>query len=159
MFTQSQRPYQHLLVALDFSPSGYAAFARAQSMAAQHSTRISVLHVVELPVNHVLEDNAVIGLPGIWDSSLIESLQQGAQHKMQQLAQQVAHGDLNIHFEMVIGHPADEICQYSTQYNVDCILMGFHGHSPLRALLGSTSHSVLQMAHCDVLNVKQHNKE
>ncbi|MBO1926624.1 universal stress protein [Thiomicrorhabdus sp. 6S2-11] len=162
MQTVQQSPYQHLLVAMDFSKSSYAALQRAICMAQQYQAQITVLHVIELPINPILEDNAVSGIPGVWDQQTTEVLLQAAKHKMQSLKEEISAlkpVDSVLNTEIKIGHPAREICTFTELNQVDCILIGFHGHSAWRAFIGSTSHSVLQEAKCDVLNVKIDNKD
>lgn len=157
MHTVQQSPYKHLLVAMDFSASSYAALYRAFCLAKQYQAKITVLHVVELPINPILEDNAVSGIPGVWDQQTTDVMLKATEDRMNLLQKQVAElhpeGTL-LNSKILVGHPAKEICEYSEQNQVDCILIGFHGHSAWRAIIGSISHSVLQEAKCDVLNVK-----
>ena len=44
------------------------------------------------------------------------------------------------------GKPAEAICNVAREVNADTIVVGSHGHGPLTALLGSTSHDLLRIA-------------
>ena len=55
----------------------------------------------------------------------------------------------------VWGHPADQICRFVKQNNVDLIVMGSHGRGGFQEmLLGSVSHSVVNKATCAVTIVR-----
>ena len=53
-----------------------------------------------------------------------------------------------------IGSPADEIHHLAEKLNADLIVIGTHGQSGLRLLLGSTANAVLHGVKRDVLAVK-----
>lgn len=53
-----------------------------------------------------------------------------------------------------IGAPADEIHHMADKLNADLIVIGTHGQSGLRLLLGSTANAVLHGVKRDVLAVK-----
>ena len=53
-----------------------------------------------------------------------------------------------------IGSPADEIHHMAEKLNADLIVIGTHGQSGLRLLLGSTANAVLHGVKRDVLAVK-----
>lgn len=151
------KSYQHLLVAVDFSDSSRAALNRAIKLATDLQAKITLVHVVELPVNPILEDVAVTGLPGLWDEELTKQWLDVARKQLDEwmtTIPQDSREKLQIEAKIQIGHPVQEICDYASQHQIDCILIGYHGHSALRNLIGSTSRSVLIEAECDVLNVK-----
>jgi nucleotide-binding universal stress UspA family protein len=53
------------------------------------------------------------------------------------------------------GYAGDTIADYASEVGADLIVMGSHGWGAVKsAVLGSTSHRVLQQAHCDVLVVR-----
>jgi nucleotide-binding universal stress UspA family protein len=53
------------------------------------------------------------------------------------------------------GYPADALVEYAEGVGADMIVIGSRGRGELAALfLGSTSHRILHLAHCDVLVVK-----
>jgi universal stress protein A len=57
-----------------------------------------------------------------------------------------------IHF--LRGKPAAEIKRMAQDIGADLVVIGSHGHNPIRALLGSIANAVLHGIHCDVLTVR-----
>jgi universal stress protein A len=53
-----------------------------------------------------------------------------------------------------MGNPADEIHNMANEIQADLIVIGKHGQSGLKLLLGSTANAVLHGVNCDVLAVK-----
>jgi nucleotide-binding universal stress UspA family protein len=140
-------PYQHILVATDFSkPARYAAL-RAMTLSEHYNADISLIHVIEdsaimmdyqdfVPVNieldHVLRDNATKQM-----TQLIEDL-----------------GLTDAPTEIGFGIPAIEITEYAEAHDVDLIVIASRGRRGLSRLLGSTARSVQHHANCDVLMVR-----
>lgn len=62
----------------------------------------------------------------------------------------------NVDFKIEIrrGSPADVICQYAHDNDIDCIVMGRRGLGGIRAVLGSVSTAVLRDSDLPVLVVK-----
>lgn len=53
------------------------------------------------------------------------------------------------------GHPADQICHYAEENDVDLIVIGSHGRTGIKkVLLGSVSHAVANQAPCPVTIVR-----
>ena len=57
-----------------------------------------------------------------------------------------------VHF--LRGKPAAEIRNLAAELGTDLLVIGSHGHNPIRAVLGSTANAVLHGIHCDVLTVR-----
>lgn len=58
------------------------------------------------------------------------------------------------HVNVEIGNPSDEIHHMAEKIGADLIVVGTHGQSGLRLLLGSTANAVLHGVKTDVLAVK-----
>jgi universal stress protein A len=52
------------------------------------------------------------------------------------------------------GNPSDETHNLAKEIQADLIVIGTHGQSGLKLLLGSTANAVLHGVKCDVLAVK-----
>ena len=60
-----------------------------------------------------------------------------------------------IHFEVLIGNAGTEITEYAKEIDAGLIIIPSHGRGPIkRLLLGSTTDSVVHLAHCPVLVLK-----
>ena len=58
-------------------------------------------------------------------------------------------------FEILDGSPADALCEFADQHQVDMIVVGSSGHSGFKKFfVGSVSEKVTKNAHCPVLIVK-----
>ncbi|MEA3406108.1 MAG: universal stress protein [Pseudomonadota bacterium] len=143
--------YQSILVAVDFSDSSDKALARAVQLASFYKASIKVVHVMELPTYPVLEDVAVMGLPGVWDPELTEQIQKVSVERLNKL---LTESGLNeSHGKLLIGAASNEILEYAHQMSAELIVMGRHGSSGWKSLLGSTTDTVLHQASCDVLAI------
>ena len=74
---------------------------------------------------------------------------------LKQLKDIAAHHDIPYsHLNVEIGSPADEIHSMAEKIDADLIVIGTHGQSGLKLLLGSTANAVLHGVQRDVLAVK-----
>ncbi|VAW49393.1 Universal stress protein family [hydrothermal vent metagenome] len=147
--------YQRILITTDFSEQSICALKRAQVMAEQWQAKLELLHVVDIPIYPVLEDVAIMGMPSLWDEDLAKTLLETSEKRLSGIAKQ--HGVAD--FMTISGNPSDEIITIAKVNKVDLIVMGFHGLSGFKKLIGSTTHSVINDAPCDVLAVKQEVKK
>ncbi len=139
--------YQHLLVALDFSPDNAQIIGRAQALAQAFSARISLVHVVEyIPLD--LANDLMLAQPIEVDEQMLDE----ARQQLQELAQTHGLADAPIH--CLNGSTKAEILQLAQQQGADLIVVGSHGRHGLALLLGSTANAVLHGASCDVLAVR-----
>ncbi|MCF6254365.1 MAG: universal stress protein [Thiomicrorhabdus sp.] len=143
--------YQRILIATDFSTQSFSALLKAQDMASKWGAKLELLHVVDIPIYPVLEDVALMGMPGLWDEELAKTLFETSEKRLKKIADQYGIAD----FMSISGNPGDEIITMAKVNEVDLIVMGFHGLSGFKRLIGSTTHSVINDAPCDVLAVKE----
>lgn len=142
--------YKHILIAIDFSENSVIALKKAQQLAAESQAKIELIHVVDIPIYPVLEDVAVMGMPGLWDDEVATNLMALSTEKLKHLADECGIED----YKTIEGIASSEITVIAKENQADLIVMGFHGLSGLRKLIGSTTHSVLNSAPCDVLAIK-----
>ncbi|MBF6056831.1 MULTISPECIES: universal stress protein [Thiomicrorhabdus] len=142
--------YKQIVVAVDFSPSSVQAIMRARALAQAESSHLTLIHTVEAPTYPVLEDIAVTGMPGIWDDEITTGWVKRSDEKLSELATRYKADS----FRTLIGYPASEILAFAEQSSADLIVMGYHGTSGWRRLIGSTTNAVIHDSKCDVLAVK-----
>ncbi len=142
--------YNHILIAIDFSENSVKALKKAQQLGAESQAKIELIHVVDIPIYPVLEDLAVMGMPGLWDDEVATKLMALSTEKLKHIADEYGIAD----YKTIEGIPSSEITVIAKANQVDLIVMGFHGLSGLRKLIGSTTHSVINNAPCDVLAIK-----
>ncbi|MGD0886349.1 MAG: universal stress protein [Thermodesulfovibrionales bacterium] len=136
-----------ILVAFDGSPKAYEAFEYALTLAAICNTKsgITVLSVAQPPEPiDIVEVDAVIDAATEHYKQLFGELKEKANQK-----------NIEIQTEIVVGHPADQIVRYATEYGFDQIIMGQKGKSKIESwLLGSVSKRVSTYSPCTVTIVK-----
>lgn len=150
--------YQKILVPIDFSEYSELAVKKALDLCTQidvvnqseQACSITFLHVLELPSYPVLEDVAVLGLPGVWDSEVSQALLTQAHEKMSVWTHRFGLDEAQ--GQIAIGHACQEILAVAEK-QADLIIMGKQGHNVLKTLMGSTTDAVVQKADCDVLVV------
>jgi universal stress protein A len=145
-----QNTYQKVLVAIDFSSHSAEVVVKAKQLAEMHRAQLDMIHIVEVPVYPVLEDIAVMGMPGLWDQEVASRLTEESTKRLKQLADS---NGIN-HYHVVVGLAYTDIVEYAKQKQVDLIVMGSHGASGLSRLIGSTTNAVINHAECDVLSVR-----
>jgi universal stress protein A len=85
----------------------------------------------------------------------INELQQEAiaisEKKLKEIAKRLNIDESKVH--TLLGAPGPEVRNLAVEINADAIVIGSHGHSGWKILLGSTAIKVLHGATCDVLTV------
>jgi len=140
------KPYQHLLVAVDFTESIATVIERAQQIAGTDQAKLSLVHVIEPAPVDFLDQTMLI------DINLDDLLKKSADKQMQTLAEKYAIDMADCH--LGIGSVKNEIFNRIKELQVDLLVVGSHGRHGLGLLLGSTANAVLHGASCDVLAVR-----
>lgn len=137
--------YGKILVAYDGSVSAKKAFDTALDQAAQDKADLYVVSVVHaLDVGDDVEAEAVI-----------ENSREYYEKLLAPLKNVVSAKGVNGHFEVVVGHPAEQIIYCADRHNVGLIVVGHRGRSKfVRLLLGSVSKHVVQYADRPVMVVR-----
>lgn len=140
--------YHHILLAVDFSPQDSQVVHKARNLALQTGAKLSLIHVLD---NIPMPDTpygTIISLDTKIDYAMLEAEKQKLNQTGNTLGIDPACRWL------IWGEPREEIIRIAGQENVDLIAVGSHGRHGLALLLGSTAHSVLHYANCDVLAVR-----
>ena len=137
--------YRKILVGYDGSPSGRKAFDMALELAVKHGAELYVLSVARvLDVADDVETEAVIENSRNYHHRLLADLKPLAAAK-----------GVTAHFEVSVGHPAEQVIFDADRHEVDLIVVGDRGRSKfVRLLLGSVSKQVVQYAGRAVLVVR-----
>jgi len=127
-----------ILLCSDFSECTERALQYALSLAAEYSSELSLLHVLEhMPPPEKLDAEQNVGLRRLEESIPAE-----------------ARGCCEIRTLVRAGKPYEEIIRLAEQEQTDLIIMGVRGRNVLDlALFGSTTHRVLQLGPCPVLAI------
>ncbi len=134
-----------ILMAYDGSDPAKKAYDFALDLAQKYQAQVWVLTVSRPP--DFAED--------VETEAVLESSRKHHHRLLAQLKLQSAGTGLHIHFEVAVGHPAEQIIYHAEQYQADLIVMGHRGKTFFeRWRLGSVSTRVIQYAHCAVTVVR-----
>ena len=139
--------YQHILLAVDFSPEARLVTEKGRELAEQNGAKLSIIHVVEYnrsmyPLDLQLPDQMLLD----------EHLVQHAEVELKELA--ITHGIPSAKRYVELGLAKEEILRVAKEKDVDLVIIGSHGRHGLQLLLGSTANGVIHMAKCDVLAIR-----
>jgi len=141
---------ERILVPLDFSENTPALLDWASHLAAEHSSKLILLHAYHLPVEFQQLEGAYLP-PDFWASVRSEAEEQLAEH-----AAPLRTRGLAVETAVCEGYAATVIIEEAARLDVDLIVIGTHGLSGLKhLLLGSIAERVVQKAPCPVLTVKK----
>jgi nucleotide-binding universal stress UspA family protein len=137
--------YRRILVGYDGSAAGRKAFDTALELAAKHGAELYVISVARpSEVGDDVESEAVI-----------EHSRQYHRRLIAELKSSVATQGVKAHYEVAVGHPAEQIIYHADKYQADVIVVGDRGRSKFaKLLLGSISKNVVQYAGRAVLVVR-----
>lgn len=134
-----------ILVAYDGSEPATKAFTFAVDLAGKYQAALTVLAVSRPP--EIAED--------VETRAILENSRKHYRRLLEPLQRKAAAEQIDVHTEVVVGHPAEQIINYAERHKIDVIVMGHRGKTFLeRWRLGSVSQRVLQYAHCPVIVVR-----
>jgi len=142
-------PFRRLVCPVDFSASSVAAARYALALAGERGATLTLLHVVEWPV----ENEHATRLAGFDVPEYRRYLERDALDRLRCLAGEAdtAH---DVETRIAGGRPWREILRVVEDRSADLVVMGVRGRSALDLVLfGSTTHHVVRGAGCPVLVV------
>ena len=139
--------YKKVLVAIDLSNESGKVIAKAQRIADGDASKISLVHVVEPVAAAYPIDAYAINISRMQEEAL-----QIAGERMTDIGAECGVPAERQH--TVVGSAATEIRALAEELGSDLIVIGSHGRSGWKLLLGSTANKVLHGAHCDILTVR-----
>lgn len=138
------KPFAHVLVPTDFSPSARHALDLAAELVRPGGT-ISLLHVLEVPVVYSGE-TSIPDLRRDLDKGSAEALDE-------EVARLKRKTTATVNICSRLGYPgAQTLAALDADPSVGLVVMGSHGRTGIkRFLLGSVAEKVVRHAHCPVL--------
>ncbi len=144
------KPFEKILVPVDFAPHSAEALRLACDIAQRYSASICLVHVHE-PVDYALPEGYVLYTPDQLSrlNAELENRLRASQREVEAL------GVSRVDARLLHGSAALEIADFSQHESIDLIVMGTHGRTGLKhVLMGSVAERVLRAAACPVLTVK-----
>ena len=137
-----------IVVGIDESEPSARGLRKALELATALKSDLHVIHAVHIPGTLLAVLNQVPADIVKLEHAQRDSVWAAAEPLLDGAAIEIKRVDLT-------GYPADALVEYAEAVGADLIVIGSRGRGELAALfLGSTSHRILHLAHCDVLVVK-----
>jgi universal stress protein A len=140
--------YQNILLAVDLSHDDEQVINKAQRIADQYGSRISIIHVLD---NIPMPDTAYGTEIPLYEG-LNDELLNVKKTRLSQIGEGMGLDSSRI--RMVWGLPHQEIIRMAGEESTDLIIVGSHGRHGIALLLGSTASGVLHHSPCDVLAIR-----
>jgi universal stress protein A len=136
--------YERILVAIDIYSEYDQVLKRALSFV-ESSSQLSVVFVT-MPTTYFQPYISGVG------GDYVADIHKQAKSRLEGIAEQ--NNIPNNQIYLPLGYSAEEIHTLANEINADLIVIGTHGRSGIKLLLGSTANSVLHGAKQDVLAVR-----
>lgn len=138
--------YNKVVVAVDLSDETGKVIERALELVESQADKLVLVHVVEpIPAVWSMETHTLDPI------DLQQRIIDQAANMLEDLGG--THGVDTANLHTVLGLPAAEIRAMAESQKADAIVIGSHGHSGWKLMLGSTANKLLHGATCDVLTV------
>lgn len=137
--------YKKILFATDFSPASETALRTATSLARDSGALLLIAHVEEMPMPYA-------------GGEMYFAQPEYPNPEVKKMLEAIIPPDGTVKYEhrLVMGTAADDIVRVAEEEDVDLIVIGTHGRTGLmRVLMGSVAESVMRLAKCPVLTIKQ----
>ena len=144
--------YQRILLAYDGSESGQKALLGCQEIAQWSHAEMYLIAVMPSPAVYIAVDG------GFYDSGRDEEDKQRFRAVLDDGLRRLQEAGNTAKGEMLVGDAVQEITEYAKKIDADLIVVG-HKHLKgwaARWWRGSTSASLIENAHCNVLVVITH---
>ena len=139
--------YQRVLVAIDLSNESESVINRALELTGDDAGKLFLAHVVEPVASAYPIDAYAINMTKLQEEAMTIAAQ-----RLAGIADK--HGIGSERQLVLAGAAATEIRSKAEELGADLIVIGSHGNSGWKLLLGSTANKVLHGASCDIMTVR-----
>jgi universal stress protein A len=144
------KPFDKILIAIDFSENSNYAFEYALTLARQFNAELTLMHVINEPV-----DLRGFYVPHISFEQLEKEIEAGAVSMMEKFCQEKLAGFTGYQTAIITGIPYEEIIRKSQEISASLIVLGTHGRTGLdHIIFGSTAERVVRASTCPVLTIR-----
>jgi nucleotide-binding universal stress UspA family protein len=143
------KTFKHIVVPTDFSATARDALSMACGIARGTPGKISLVHVVP-----DVWRQPWVAEAGIEIAEMQREMEKDAHARLNALIAEDEFRGAPVQGVVLIGAPQGEIGPYIETHGADLMVVGTHGHGPVRRfLLGSVAERLIRMARCPVLAV------
>jgi nucleotide-binding universal stress UspA family protein len=157
MKKQEGAVFRRILHPTDFSPVAMDAFDHALDLARRHGARLRVVHAMVL---HGYDPEVIRkGLPKLEEAE--RHIEADLKREMESMAERAVPTEVECDTAFRRGlAPAEVILEEARDFEADLVVMGTHGHSPLRQFfLGGVAERVVRYAACPVMTLGRETHE
>jgi nucleotide-binding universal stress UspA family protein len=141
-----------VLVPVDFSDCSLRGLEYAVSFAGKLAARVILVHAMQIGYPYTADGYALYDL-----STLTNALQRDAERQMQRFVRVSRLSHAKVETAIITGQPAEAICTFARDRDVDLIITSTHGRTGFKhVLIGSTAEQMVRHAPCPVLVVPSH---
>lgn len=138
--------YQRIVAALDFSENNDKVLGSALKLANNNPSKLHLIHVVQ-PINEGYALN-------VYSKNFLALEEEALESATEQLIKIAETANTpSDQIRTVVGDRAGEIRELAEEINADVIVIGSHGYSGKKRVLGATANKLLHGAMCDILTV------
>jgi nucleotide-binding universal stress UspA family protein len=143
------KTFNHIVVPTDFSATARDALSMACAIARGTPAKISLVHVVP-----DMWRQPWVAEAGIEIAGLQREMDDDTRKRLEALAAAEEFRGVPVQPVVLIGAPHVEVADYVDTHGADLMIVGTHGHGPVRRfLLGSVAERLIRMARCPVLAI------
>jgi nucleotide-binding universal stress UspA family protein len=144
---RSPTALQRIICPIDFSPASSRAIEYAASLAREADARLTVMHVIELPVDPM---DTLLGYHDYRQRLVTEARERMTEAVTDNIRQTCEIDEL-----LLVGRAYKEILRVARDQFADLIVMGVQGRGAVDLMFfGSTTNHVVRQAACPVLTIR-----
>ena len=137
--------YQAIVAGTDGSEKAQEAVERALDIAEDYDAALHVITIV---------NTRRYGEPALSSTEMIlNELEDRGNKQLKEVSEQGSERGIQTVTKCFHGHPSEEIINYADEHNAGLIVLGSHGHTHPRSVIGSTAERVLHDTDREVLIV------
>ena len=138
--------YQKIVAALDFSENNGHVLSSGLKLANNDASKLHLIHVVQA----INEGYAL----SVYSKNLLALEKEALESATEQLAKIAETEKIpSDQIRTIVGDRAGEIRKIAKEIDAEVIVIGSHGYSGQKRLLGATANKLLHGAKCDILTV------
>ena len=138
--------YQKIVAALDFSENNSQVLGSALKLANKDASKLHLIHIVQ-PIT----EGYALNVYSKNFLALEEEALESAKEQLTKIAESEKIPSNQI--RTIVGDRAGEIRKLAEEIDADVIVIGSHGYSGQKRMLGATANKLLHGAKCDILTV------
>jgi universal stress protein A len=138
--------YQKIVAALDFSENNDKVLSSALKLANNDASKLHLIHVVQ-PITEGYALN-------VYSKNFLAIEEEALESATEQLVKIAETASTpSDQTRTIVGDKAGEIRKLAEEIDADVIVIGSHGYSGKKRILGATANKLLHGANCDILTV------